>query len=137
MVFIPMHITIKSHPKNLIDIRHLLADAIAETELTKDDSSSMILAVDEACSNIIRHCYQGDVTKNIDVTINLTDTEMVIAIRDSGPEFDIDSVEKRDVYEVKPGGLGIYIIHHVMDKVEYIRTSDGFNELRLTKNLPE
>lgn len=73
MVFIPMHITIKSHPQNLIDIRHLLATAIDETNLTKEDSCNMILAVDEACSNIIRHGYNHDPDNQIDVTINLSE----------------------------------------------------------------
>lgn len=136
MVFIPMHITIKSHPKNLIDIRHLLAEAIAETNLTKDDASSMVLAVDEACSNIIRHGYENDHTQQIDVTINRTKAAMVITVQDSGIEFDVNSVEKRDVNEVRPGGLGIYIIHNIMDKVEYSRTTDGLNQIRMTKNLP-
>lgn len=135
MVFIPYHIRIDSHPKNLIDIRHTISTALEQTGLSKEDRGSIILAVDEACSNIIRHSYQNDHSKPIEVHVGVSNEELRITIIDQGVEFDINSIEERDINEVKPGGLGIYIIHHIMDTVNYCRTNENCNELRLTKRL--
>ena len=136
MVFTPYHISIQSHPKNLIDIRHTIGSALSQTNLSKQDCGSIILAVDEACSNIIRHSYKNKHTQTIDVHIQVSKKLLQIEIFDTGIEFDINSVEKRDVCEIKPGGLGIYIIHHIMDSVKYNRTKEGCNQLVLTKKLP-
>ncbi|MFH2057675.1 MAG: ATP-binding protein [Pseudomonadota bacterium] len=137
MVFIPMHITIKSHPKNLIDIRHLLKTALNETCLSKQEHGNIVLALDEACSNIIRHSYKNDHTKQIDVDIELKPGELSITITDKGKKFDINSIAVRDITEIKPGGLGVYIIHHVMDEVDYCRTPEGCNKTKLIKKLPD
>ncbi len=127
------HICIVSHPENLIKVRHALARVLDKTCLRQKETSSLILAVDEACSNIIRHGYNNDHTQTIELKINLTEDKLAITILDKGIEFDIHSVEKRDVSEVRPGGLGIYIIHHVMDSVDYSRTPEGKNRIDLIK----
>ena len=136
MVFVPYQISITSHPKNLIDIRHTVSSALEQCRLSSEECGQIVLAVDEACSNIIRHGYQHDYTQKIDVSIGVSKEQLTITIVDNGIEFDINSIEKRDLSEVKPGGLGIYIIHHTMDTVDYSRTEDGRNRLHLTKGLP-
>ncbi len=137
MGFTPFHIRIKSAPENLIDIRHTLSKALAQTCLSKEECGSIILAVDEACSNIIRHSYKNDHTQSIAVSIEFDNCCLTITVKDKGIEFDPTAAAKRDITEIKPGGLGIYIIHQVMDKVEYTRTPDGYNRLKITKKLLE
>lgn len=131
----PVHISITSHPENLIQIRHAIADALSKCFIEKQECDNIILAIDEACSNIIRHGYQNDHTQNIDLTFTIKKDCLSITVLDKGVEFDINSIEQRDVSQVKPGGLGLYIIKNVMDKVEYCRTPDGCNKLAMTKNL--
>jgi anti-sigma regulatory factor (Ser/Thr protein kinase) len=131
----PVHLSIISHPENLKSIRKILKDIMSKTSLSKEDSGCVILAVDEACSNIIRHGYKNDYEQKIDLTIKLKTNLLTISILDNGIRFDKDSIKDRDIDEIKPGGLGIYIITQVMDQVEYIRTSDGFNKIKMIKNL--
>ncbi|MBT7260874.1 MAG: ATP-binding protein [Desulfobacula sp.] len=130
----PVHLSIISHPENLKSIRKILKDIMSKTSLSKEDSGCVILAVDEACSNIIRHGYKNDYKQKIDLTIKLKTNLLTISILDNGIRFDKDSIKDRDIDEIKPGGLGIYIITQVMDQVEYIRTSDGFNKIKMVKN---
>jgi len=130
----PVHLSIVSHPENLKSIRKILKDIMSKTSLSKEDSGCVILAVDEACSNIIRHGYKNDYEQKIDLTIKLKTNLLTISILDNGIRFDKDSIKDRDIDEIKPGGLGIYIITQVMDQVEYIRTSDGFNKIKMVKN---
>jgi len=135
MNFKPLHLKIKSHPENLKQIRKFVSDAISNASFSKEDCGSIILAMDEACSNIIRHSYKNDHTQEIEITITITSEILEITVIDSGSAFDINTIESRDVSEVKPGGLGIYIIQHIMDQIDFKRTPDGYNQLILTKKI--
>jgi len=112
-----------------------MTDITLKTCLSKEDSGSIILAVDEACSNIIRHSYENDYKRKIDLTVKLTTDSITISIFDDGIKFDINSIEPRDTSLLKPGGLGIYIIRQIMDTVEYSRTSKGLNKIKMIKKL--
>ena len=135
MALKPVHLSVTSHPKNLSCIRELLSETISQTTLSQEALGSIILAVDEACSNIIRHSYNNDHTREIKLTLEISDKSLIITIMDNGIEFNICTSEARDVTEVKPGGLGIYIIKETMDMVEYCRTEDGYNQIKLVKKL--
>jgi len=54
---------------------------------------------------------------------------------DDGECFDISEAKARNPEDVHPGGLGIYIIKQVMDRVEYDKTDTGHNKTRLIKKL--
>ncbi len=135
MVSDPIRIRIQSSPENLIDVRRAMARILCDTKLSKEERGEVILAVDEACSNIIRHGYKNDYTRPIDLDVELTTDHFSVIISDQGIEFDVDCIKKRDICEIKPGGLGVYIIYHAMDTVRYSRTKDGLNQLRMVKNL--
>jgi len=131
----PIHLKIKSHPKNLNRIRSVMADVLSTSQLSKKNCDSIILAVDEACSNIIKHSYKNDHTRSIDLTIELKTDSLTILIVDDGIKFDINSVKTRDICDIRPGGLGIYIIKQVMDIVTCSLTPEGFNKLKMVKKL--
>ena len=131
----PIHLSITSHPENLKGIRKVMKDIVSKTGLSKEDSGCIILAIDEACSNIIKHGYKNDYNQKIDLTITLETNLLTISIIDNGIGFDKTPIKTRDIDEIKPGGLGIYIINQVMDQVEYTRTSEGFNKIKMVKKL--
>jgi anti-sigma regulatory factor (Ser/Thr protein kinase) len=135
MTFCQTQLIIKSHPMNLQKIRKLISDATSKASLSNEDSAGIILAVDEACSNIIRHSYKNDYTKEIEINIALTSESMEICVIDMGKEFDINSIESRDIDEIKPGGFGIYIIQQVMDNVKFKRTTEGCNHMTMIKKI--
>ncbi len=112
-----------------------MAKTLSKTKLSKQNSQNIILAVVEACSNIIKHGYKNDYNRTIDLTINAEEKILTISIIDKGLKFDINSFEPRDVSEVRPGGLGVHIIKQVMDIVEYTQTSQGFNKIKMVKKL--
>ena len=45
--------------------------------------------------------------------------ELLIKIFDFAENVDLDSIQSRDLDDIRPGGLGVHIIHQVMDSVEY------------------
>ncbi len=69
MSFNPIQLKIKSHPENLKQVRKIISDATSQIAFSKEDSGSIILAVDEACSNIIKHSYLNDPKGKIDLCI--------------------------------------------------------------------
>ncbi len=95
------------------------------------------LAVDEACTNIIKHAYEGKTeTGEISVLAEIDAGRVSIHLRDRGKHFDFASVKDPDLDQYvetgKKGGLGVFLINRLMDGVEY-RATDTGNELILTK----
>lgn len=134
MTFNPININVTSHPENLKRIRKVMREILVQTGFSKKESGFVVLAIDEACSNIIRHGYKNDYHRKIDLTVRLEKNRLIISIMDDGVRFDETLIKTRDVDDIKPGGLGIYIIHQVMDSVEYSRTHEGFNRIKMVKN---
>ncbi len=130
-----VQLTVRSHPENLKQIRTLIKDTVGSRSVSEQLTGSIILAVDEVCSNIIRHGYNNDTEKQIHLALSASADQLVIEITDRGICFDITRAAPRDPADIKPGGLGVYIIKQVMDHVEYCQTKDGFNQTRLIKKL--
>lgn len=131
----PESVTVKSHPQSLKQIRTLITDVTCRLAIPSNTAGNIILAVDEVCSNIIRHGYKNDTEQKIRLTIHCSPNQLIIEILDSGACFDLTLAEPRDPADIKPGGLGVYIIKQVMDDVEYGQTNTGLNRTRLIKNL--
>ena len=59
----PVTLIVPSHPKYLYVVRSALYPLLTDAGFGRKDTRRIILAVDEACSNIIKHAYEGDHTK--------------------------------------------------------------------------
>ena len=94
------------------------------------------LAADEAASNIIEHAYAGRSDASFECSCEFQKDRLVITFVDQGESFDISKVGKPDVKadlsERKIGGLGIFLMHKLMDEVKY-RSTGSENILTLTK----
>lgn len=94
------------------------------------------LAVDEACTNIIEHGYEGEDRGAIEIACEPGAGELVITISDQAKPFDAETVEGPrlgdNLDEVQVGGLGLFFIKQVMDTVEFIH-GEGSNKLVLVK----
>lgn len=94
------------------------------------------LAVDEAITNVIKHAYKFDESKTVFITLGKQKQEFWVAIQDKGSAFDITSYKEPDISErVKlglKGGVGVFLIRKLMDKVEYSR-KNSHNEIKMTK----
>jgi serine/threonine-protein kinase RsbW len=94
------------------------------------------LAVDEACTNIIEHAYEGEGRGNIEILCDSSPGELTITIEDQGKPFDPDSVPQPKLHtnldDMQVGGLGLYFMRQVMDAVEF-SYDRGSNKLVLVK----
>lgn len=109
-----------------------------EFALSVEDSFNIHLAMEEAVTNVIMYAYPQDEEHEIELSVSCADKEMIFTITDSGKEFDPTLHPEADVtlsLEERPvGGLGIFLIRRIMQKVEYNRV-EGRNILTMVKNL--
>jgi serine/threonine-protein kinase RsbW len=98
-------------------------------------SYDLELIVSEACTNVIRHAYPDrDNPGILQLKLWYDPHKICIEIVDFGPGFDLETIEDPDLKEPKEGGMGLFIIRQLTDRVEYIRDSQG-NRLYLEKDL--
>jgi serine/threonine-protein kinase RsbW len=94
----------------------------------------MVLGVDEACTNVIRHAYDLRDDQPIALSVEALSTCVRMRLRDYGEQTPANEMCGRAHNQVKPGGLGLHLIRNAFDKVDYILKPRG-TELVLTKNL--
>ena len=100
--------------------------------------SEITLAVDEACTNVIKHAYKGNPETEFEIKIIASGIEFEIVVRDWGDGFDPENVPVPDIKEKikkhRAGGLGIFLMRKLMDTVEY-HGGNIANEVRLVRYL--
>ncbi|MCX6174444.1 MAG: ATP-binding protein [Ignavibacteriales bacterium] len=131
---------IKSTTDNLAVIRDFIKSAANHCGFSEDTTGKIILAVDEACTNIIKHAYKNSPEGNIIIKIKFSDPKFSVSITDEGSHFDPNTVPEpnlREYYkEKRVGGLGMFLIKKLMDEVNYSTLSGNKNQVILVKYLP-
>jgi sigma-B regulation protein RsbU (phosphoserine phosphatase) len=96
-------------------------------------AADVVLAVDEACQNIIRHAYGG--TGEVAIEIRKSEAgRLEVQLIDFAPPVTLDKIKPRPLEELRPGGLGTHFIRSVMDEVAFLPPPDGVgNLLKLSK----
>ena len=119
----------ESDNSELSRIRDFVAINAVKFGFAEDISQKIALAVDEACSNLIKHAYKLDNSKKIWINIEKQSDEFVVRIIDEGNPFDPLQVPEQDMpkyfKKFSRGGLGIQIMRLVMDKINYFPSSTG------------
>lgn len=96
---------------------------------------NLILATEEAFSNIVHHGYAGADEGEVELEAEREGNAVVVRIRDHASTFNPLDRPEPDIHtslEERPvGGMGIYLIKNSVDKVKYRTLPDGGNELEL------
>ena len=79
----------------------------------------MVLAVNEACMNIIQHAYRFDAAGRFRVEILKRRDELTFRVSDAAATVDRAHWYPRALEDVRPGGLGLHFMHALMDRVEF------------------
>ncbi|MCB0729411.1 MAG: ATP-binding protein [Ignavibacteriae bacterium] len=132
-------LTVKSSTKNLAKIRTFVKKLSTEVGFDDETANKIVLATDEACTNIIKHAYKYSQTGIINVNISLLSDKFRIAITDEGSHFNSNAVPEPDLkkyYEEKRvGGLGMFLMKKLMDEVIYSQPTSKKNKVTLIKYL--
>jgi sigma-B regulation protein RsbU (phosphoserine phosphatase) len=96
----------------------------------------LVLAVDEACTNVIRHAYCGNCDDTITLRLTRERDMLGFELRDEAPAVDPEKITTRDSATAVPGGLGVPFIRALMDDWQLEPGTDGKgNVLRMRKRL--
>jgi anti-sigma regulatory factor (Ser/Thr protein kinase) len=130
-------ITIPASPKFLTVVRNAAQKVAEISGMEEKEAAEIKLAVDEACSNAIKHACHNDPDHELVLEIGFTDDEFRVVIDDTGDRTDPALVRGRALDEVRPGGLGVHFIRKAFDRMEFDEGKKDGNRLILVKYLGE
>ena len=125
-----LHLELESDPNILPNVREQLKVWTRAHGWTDEQTGEIILAVDEALCNVIRHGYDSQGAQKILLTARIIQEPkhgegLEIHIRDFGKQIDPAKIRGRDLDNIRPGGLGVHIIRAMMSSAEYSRADGG------------
>ena len=130
---------VKSRTENLSLIRDFISSKASAAGLIKEDIENIMLAVDEACTNIIKHAYSSYPDGEIVIKLEFNSEKILISIIDKGSTFNPDAVPDPDLQKYykngRVGGLGMYLMKTLMDDVKYISVPGEYNKVLLSKKI--
>jgi len=122
---------------NLAPIRAFVGEAAERAGLSGKDVYAVQLAADEACSNVIEHAYEGIPDGEIELVCDAQAGQVTVVIHDHGKIFDITNVRPpnlgRNLGEREIGGLGVFLIHRLMDEIRFESSRESGNTLTMIK----
>jgi serine/threonine-protein kinase RsbW len=116
--------------------RLAIAGLLREHRFSADAVADVKLALTEACSNSIRHAYNGG-PGAVGLSFEITGQGLVLTVTDRGAGFQEDDVDCLDCsaagIQLGEGGMGISIIRAVVDEFDLQHPDAGGTILVLTK----
>jgi len=122
-------------------IRELVAAAAREYHFSAAELTKVVMAVDEACVNVVQHAYGGAPPQRrppLEVRVQVDPSRLVVIISDRSPvafsPLDHPTPDLKAYWEsAGPKGLGILILRQFMDQVSHSYLPGRGNRLRLVK----
>ncbi len=118
-----------SRPSRLKLLRCVIRDAVDIAGLDTETADAVVLAVNEACMNIMQHGYAMNPDGRIDVKISREPGALVFQLRDYAECVDAGKVCSRDLDDIRPGGLGLHLIGCLMDESGFLEAPPGGGNL--------
>jgi serine/threonine-protein kinase RsbW len=123
---------------NLEEICDYVTHCAKKAGLNEAEVYAVQLAVDEASTNIIEHGYGQECPDRIDITCEVLEDGLKVVIYDDAAPFDPETVPEPEINvsleDIKPRGLGIFLMRQMMDEVHYESTPDRGNTLTMIKH---
>ena len=139
-------LTISGRYKEIKHACEFVSEGAAHAGFDEDAIFQVQLACDEACTNVIEHTYQAEGVGDITLSWEVRGDKFIVVIEDKGHPFDPDDIPPAPVPplpidasvedDLKVGGLGVYFMRKLMDKVTYSYREGSGNVLTMIKQLP-
>jgi PAS domain S-box-containing protein len=89
--------------------------------LRREAVSALVLAVNEAASNVVKHAYHGREDQTIDILAEMFQDRVSIRLRHLGSPFDPTTVPPPAFDGSRGSGFGLFLIAQSVDTVRYYR----------------
>ncbi len=139
---IQRELTIPNRSEELFNARKFVKGFIDDSPaIDKTNGNRLTLAIDEALANIVEHAESMIQNSDIEISLQLMadDKQFEAVIRDTAVRFDPTNMAdvnlEQHLRSGKNGGLGVFLMRQIMDKVSYTYEEGSVNELRLVKFL--
>ncbi|MGC9194468.1 MAG: ATP-binding protein [Syntrophobacteraceae bacterium] len=116
----PVILELPSDPLLMSAVRGLTEKICNAAGIAGEQTDKLVLAVDEACTNVIRHAYGNRRDGRIKLSFLATADRLEIAVRDFGAGTDPAMFRGRDLSQIRPGGLGMHFIESAADNLEIV-----------------
>lgn len=127
-------VVFRSQTCDLAGVRARIREFLASVPLDEADVELIVLALDEACTNVIRHAYCHK-CRPVRLTMERLVRKIRFVLRDYGTPCDPAKIRSRDLADIRPGGLGVHIIHQAFETVAYLPQKRG-TRLVLERRIP-
>ena len=131
-------IKIKNQVGELEHVNQFIEEIGEELGLDMELQMNLNLVMEEMVSNVIFYAYPEGADADIELMAESNGKELTFVLSDQGREFDPTAKEDNDL-DINPaerelGGMGIYIVKNIMNKVTYQRL-EGKNLLTMKKDI--
>jgi len=98
-----------------------LQERVAKLGLIRPERSNLLVALDEAFVNAVKHGNKNDPTKLLKITAELSPQEASFTVEDEGEGFAVHEIPNPCDPEnlFRASGRGVLLIYNIMDEVEY------------------
>ncbi len=132
-------LTVTSDVSNLGTVADFITQAAEAGGLDDKAAYKVQMAVDEAVTNVIEHAYNGNTEGRIYISCEIRGNEFIVEILDFGQPFNAEKVRqpriKGPLSRRNIGGLGIFFMKKLMDRVEFSSSVDTGNRVRMMKRI--
>lgn len=125
-----------SRSENVSLARLLAAAAVADKDTTVAELDEIKVAVSEAVSNAIIHGYRNDPEQYVEMSLGITQQELVIAIHDDGVGIvNIEEAMRPSFSSEGRMGLGFAFMQSFMDDVDVASLPNAGTTVTMRKKL--
>jgi anti-sigma regulatory factor (Ser/Thr protein kinase) len=131
----PVRLQIRSCPELLAPVRALVNAMALRAGLDDLSACHLVLAMDEALTNVIRHGYDGRTDGMIWIAVEGLDCGdgLRIEIEDRARTVAPETFKGRDLDDIQPGGLGMHLMTSLVDRCEHTPRAGGGMRVVLEK----
>jgi anti-sigma regulatory factor (Ser/Thr protein kinase) len=120
----------------LAAVREAVRAAAITAGASEDCAEETVLAINEACMNIIQHGYRFATGQVFRIEMSVSDAMLDILLCDNSAPVTEENLKPRALDDVRPGGLGVHFIRELTDTIAYLPPTDAWrNRLQIKKRI--
>jgi serine/threonine-protein kinase RsbW len=129
----PLTLTFPSDLR-FLGIARAFVEAVCKTGgLSRAATDAVVLATNEATSNVIRHAHQDQPGAQVQIVCRLCAEGIEVCLHDEGQPFNLDAVPHLNPAEIRLGGRGVFLMRRLMDELTCEAQGERGNVLRMVK----